>query len=61
MTGNDVTSPNVTASDPEVTPFARSHLEVAVESRKLGFCVHLSSSRAVTRRRWHYVTAKDLA
>ena len=46
--------------------FTGSHLEVAVEGRKLGFCVRLSSYRAVTCRRWkscdrkwHYVTSRD--
>ena len=41
---------------PEVTRkwrnFAGSHMEVAVEGLKRGFCVSLRFYRAVTRRRW---------
>jgi len=51
MTGNDVTLPQVTGSDPEVTSFHLKSLEVAVEGRKLRFCVRLSSYMAVTRRK----------
>jgi len=53
MTGNDVTSPGATVSDPELLSFHWKLSEVAVEGRKLGFCVHLSSYKAVTHRRWH--------
>ena len=41
----------MTRSDPEVTSF-HLHSQVAVEGRKLGFYVCLSSNRAITRRRW---------
>ena len=50
MTGNDVTSPQVT-SDPEVTSFDEKSLEVAVEGRKLAYTVHFTSYRAATPRR----------
>ena len=50
MTGNDVTSPQVT-SDPEVTSFDEKSLEVAVEGRKLAYTVHFTSYKAVARRR----------
>jgi len=43
MTGNDVTSPQVTGSDPEVTSFVGSQLEVAVEGRTLANTVHFTS------------------
>jgi len=32
--------------------FTRSHLEVAVKDRKLGFCVRFNFYKAVVRRRW---------
>ena len=50
MTGNDVTSPQVT-SDPEVTSFDEKSLEVAVEGRKLAYTVHFTPCKAVARRR----------
>ena len=37
MRGNEVTCPHVTGSDPKVTHLTESHLEVAVEGRKLAF------------------------
>ena len=50
MTGNDVTSPQVTTSDPEVRSFDRK-LKVAVEGGKLAYTVHLTTYKAVFRRR----------
>jgi len=41
----------VTGSDPEVTSFAGSHLEVAVEGLKLAYTVHFTSYKAVARSR----------
>jgi len=53
---HDRKSRHVAWCGPEVTKKWRhctgSHLEVAVEGRKLGFCIRLSSYRAVTHRRW---------
>jgi len=44
--------PHVTGSDPEVTSFHRMPLGIGCRRPKVGFCVSLSSYRAVTRRRW---------
>ena len=52
VTENDLTGPEVTGSDPEVTSFGGSQLEVAVEGLVVKFWVHLSSYMAVTHRRW---------
>jgi len=43
---------HVTSRDRKLRHFAGSHLDVAVECRRLGFCVSLTSYRAVTLRRW---------
>jgi len=58
VTGNDVAWPQVIGSDSEVMSFDRkwrhltgSHLEAAVEGRKLAYTVHFTSYKAVTRRR----------
>jgi len=51
MTGIDVTRPQVTGSNPEVTPFDRNLLEVTVEGQKLAYTVHFTSSKAVAGRR----------
>ena len=56
MIENDVTWPKVTRSDPEVTSFTGSRLEVAIEGRKLVYCTfHFLQScssqyEAVTRQ-----------
>ena len=52
MTGNDVTLPQVTGSDPEVTSSDRN-LEGAVGGRKLAYTVRFTSYKAVARRRRH--------
>jgi len=67
VTGNDLTWPQVTGSDPKVTRkwrhFTGSHHEVAVEGRKLVYCTfHLlqgcsSQEEAVT---WQEMTSRDL-
>jgi len=49
-TGNDVTGPQVTGSDPELTSFDGSHLEVAV-GLKLEYTVHFTTYKAVAHRR----------
>ena len=46
MTGKDLTSPHVTGSNPEVTSYSGSYLEVAVEGLNAIFWVRLSSYRA---------------
>ena len=51
MTGNDVTWPQVTGSDSEVTSFDRKSLEVAVDGWKLPYTVRFISYKAVARRR----------
>jgi len=51
VTQNDVTSPQVTGSDPEKTSFDLKSPEVAVEGRKLTYTVHFTSYKAVARRR----------
>ena len=51
VTGNDVTRPGVTASELEVTLLTGSHLEVAVEGRKLLYTVSFTSYKAVAHRR----------
>ena len=53
MTANDITSPEVTGSDPEMTSSERSHLEVAVEGRKLAYTVCFTAYKAVDSRRRH--------
>jgi len=50
VTGNDVTRPEVAGSNPEMTSFGRSHLEVAVD-QKLAYTVRLTSYKAVARGR----------
>ena len=60
MTGNDVTWPQVTGSDSEVTSFDRKSLEVAVEGRKLAYTVRVTSHKAVARRGGSHVTGKDV-
>jgi len=49
MTLRDLTWPRVIRKWPH---FIGGHLDVAVEGRKLGFCVILSSYKAVTPKRW---------
>jgi len=63
VTENDVTRFQVTGSDPQVTHWTRSHLEVAVEGRKLAHTVHFTSYKAVALRRrplhdrkWRHMT-----
>jgi len=51
MTGNDVTWPQVTESDPEVTSFDWSLLEVAVEGRKVTYTVRFTCYKTVARSR----------
>ena len=59
MKANDVTLPQVTGRDPEVTSLTGSHLQVAVEVRKLVYTVRFTSCKAVACRRRH-VTANDV-
>jgi len=66
VTGNDVTWPHLTGSDPEVTSFDRKSREVAVVGRKLAYTVNFASYKAVARRRrqsrdgkWRHVTSGD--
>jgi len=58
--------PQVTGSDPEITSYAGSHLDLAVEGRKLVYTVHFTSFKAAARRRrhsrdrkWRHVTSGD--
>jgi len=53
VTGNDVTWPQVTGNDPEVTSFDHKSPRVAGEGQKLAYTVHFTSYRAVARRRRH--------
>jgi len=50
VTENDVTSPQLTGSDLEVTSFDRKSPEVAVKGRKLMYHVPFTSYKAVSRR-----------
>jgi len=61
MTSRDLRWPEVTRKWCHLTG---CHLEVAVEGRKLAYSVHLTSYKAVARRRrqsrdrkWHHVTS----
>ena len=48
---NDVTSPQLTGSDPDVTSFHASHLDMAVKCRKLAYDMRFASYKAVARRK----------
>jgi len=48
MTSLDIRSPKVF---PKLRHLRKSHLEVAVEGRKLAYTVHFTSYKAVARRR----------
>ena len=61
MTANDVTSPQVTESDPEVTSFDRKSPEGTVEGRKLTYTVRFTSYKAVARRRMRSRDINDVA
>jgi len=50
VTGN-VTSPQVTGSDPEVTSFHRKSPGSGLEGRKLTYSVRFTSYKAAARRR----------
>jgi len=54
VTQNDVTWPQVTGNDPEVTSLDRSHQKVAVEGRKLAYTVHFTSYKVVAHSRWEW-------
>jgi len=63
MTSLDVRSPEVST---KWRHLSKSHLEVAVEGRKLAYTVHFTSYKAVARRRrhsrdrkWRHVTLED--
>ena len=60
MTGNDVTWPEVTGSDPEVTSFDQKSPGSGCSRPEIKFWVRLRSYMAVTPRRWHHVTVKDV-
>ena len=60
MTGKDLTSPHVTGSNPEVTSYSGSYLEVAVEGLKAIFWVRLSSYRAELAGGGNHVRGNDL-
>jgi len=65
VTGNDVTWPQVTRMPRKWRHLIVSHLEVAVEGRKLAYTWHLTSYKAVARRmqsrdrKWRHVTSGD--
>ena len=60
MTKNDVTWPEVTGSDPEVTSFHQKTPGVAVETLYVKFYVRLSSYRAVTPGGGSNVTGNEV-
>jgi len=67
VTGNHVTWPPVTGSDPEVTSFDRKSPGSGCRRPKTGYTVHFTSYKAVARRgrqshdgKWPKVTASDL-
>jgi len=63
MTSLDIRSPKVS---PKLRHLSKSHLEVAVEGRKLAYTVHFTCYKAVARRRrqspdrkWRHVTLDE--
>jgi len=66
VTGNYVTWPQVTGSDPEVTSFEQKSPGCGRRGQKLRYTVHFTSYKAVTHRRgkshprkWRHVTSGD--
>jgi len=66
VTWNDVTLPQVTGSDPEVTSLTVSKLGLTVEARKLEYTLSVTSYKAVAPmgrqsrdRKWRHVTSGD--
>jgi len=65
MTGNVVTWPQVTGSDPEVTSFDRKSPGSGCRRPKTGYTVHFTYKAVVRTRRqsrdwkWHHLTSGD--
>jgi len=66
VTANDVTWPQMTGSDPEVTSFDRKLPGRDCRRPKTSYAVHFISYKAVARRRrqlrdtnWHHITSGD--